>query len=119
MVNKLEILSKIDDREVEMVREDHYVKFIYQRNRKRGGGQVYISAGEETDLGEILQSVFAVIYTVFHGLKQNASGTGDDADWLRRKIIEQLNSDEFWEDDGGHMDLYPREDFGRNRNKFS
>ena len=111
MINKLEILPMIDDREVEMVREDHYVKYIYQRNTTRTGGSVFISAGQETDVGEVLQSVFAIIYTVFQGLKNDGSERADeDAMWLKQQVLEKLNDDRFWEDDGARTDYIQRND---------
>ena len=45
MVNKLEILPKIYDEEVEILKEDRFVKYLFTRNDS-GSGKILIAAGK-------------------------------------------------------------------------
>lgn len=69
MTNKLEILSKIDEEEVEILKGERFVKYLYEAGDDRSDGNIYIKAGLEAEPEDLLQSIYAIIYSTYQGLK--------------------------------------------------
>lgn len=118
MTNKLEILSKIDDEEVEILKGEHYIKYLYEASSDGGEGNIYIKAGLEAEPEDLLQSIYAIIYSAYQGLKSNPVDA-DAAELLRQQITAHMNSDEFWADDGAKMVCTSRDIALHNRKKLS
>lgn len=118
MTNKLEILSKIDEEEVEILKGERFVKYLYEAGDDRSDGNIYIKAGLEAEPEDLLQSIYAIIYSTYQGLKSNPEDA-DSAELLRREITAHMNSEEFWSDDGAEMICTSRKDAVVRRKKYS
>lgn len=118
MTNKLEILSKIDDEEAEILKGEHYIKYLYEASSDGGEGNIYIKAGLEAEPEDLIQSIYAIIYSAYQGLKSNPDDA-DAAELLRQQITAHMNSDEFWADDGAEMVCTSRNTALHNRKKLS
>lgn len=108
MVNKLEILPKIYDEEVEILKEDRFVKYLFTRNDS-GFGKILIAAGNETSIQDVIQSIFAVISAVYQGLDSEPSES-ENAALLRTALEQNINSEDFWKNDGEKLTFTRRED---------
>lgn len=102
MANKLELLSKIDDAEAEILDNDRFVKYIFS-GEDNGTSKLYIRIGEYTPIQDIMQSVFAVINTVYGGIQKSPNGQ-KTAELFRDNLKKSINSEEFWVENG-EMDL--------------
>ena len=102
MINKFEIISKIDDEEVRMLNGERFIKYIYKSAGDKKDGSIYIRAGLEAEPEDLLQSIFALIYYAYYGLKSNPEDA-DAAELLREESTSQQNSDDFWADDSIEM----------------
>ena len=118
MTNKLEILSKIDDEEVEILKGEHYIKYLYETSSDGDEGNIYIKAGLEVEPEDLLQSIYAIIYSAYQGLKSNPVDAAA-AELLRQQITAHMNSDEFWTYDGAEMVSTSRDTALHNRKKLS
>lgn len=97
-MNKLDILSKIDEEELRMLKGERFIKYMYEGAVNKSDGSLYIRAGLEAEPDDLLHSIFALIYYAYHGLKSNPEDA-DAAKLLREEITSQQNSDDFWADD--------------------
>ena len=98
MANKLELLSKIDDTEAEILSDNRFIKYIFSGG-DNGTSKLYISVGEDTPIQYIMQSVFAVINTVYAGIQKSPNGQ-KNAEVFRDNLKKSINSEEFWIENG-------------------
>ena len=90
MANKLELLSKIDDTEAEILSDNRFIKYIFSGG-DNGTSKLYISVGEDTPIQYIMQSVFAVINTVYAGIQKSPNGQ-KNAEVFRDNLKKSIKS---------------------------
>ena len=115
MANKLELLSKIDDTEAEILSDNRFIKYIFSGG-DNGTSRLYIAVGEDSSIQDIMQSVFAVINTVYAGIQEGPNGE-KNAEIFRDNLKMRINSEEFWGENGEMISYRLRED--TNRKRFS
>lgn len=115
MANKLELLSKIDDTEAEILSNDRFIKYIFSGGDNETS-RLYIAVGDDSSIQDILQSVFAVINTVYAGIQKGPNGQ-KNAKVFRDNLKMRVNSEEFWIENGEMISYRLRE--GTDQNRFS
>lgn len=102
--DKLGALSKLTEYEVDALQKTNYVKYIYNRIEGQRSGMVHMVCGDEVSITDIVNSVSAIVYTVYTGIKMDPEQDGT-AEWFKNRIIETISADEFWDDDGESMSV--------------
>lgn len=118
MTDQLEILSRIDDEEVEILRRERFIKYLYESGADGAAGTIYLQAGLDAGPEDLLQAIYELIYSAYRELK-DLPQDAEAGELFRREITGRLNSDAFWSDDRQEAVCTSRKEAAMNGKQFS